>query len=150
MPPQGGERGGPPAGGRGGGNPAGGGGGGNPTGGGGGGNPPGGGGQPPNQGQQNPPPNPADGKILEVTPLAFTGERARAEEFINAIEDHFLLNHQFTPYHSALTRIAYHISQSFFSAPSAELKVTNARKLRMGPSQWKSTNIPLQCMGPYL
>ena len=43
-----------------------------------------------------------------------------------------------------------HISQSFFSAPSAELKVTNARKLRMGPSQWKSTNIPLQCMGPYL
>ena len=110
MPPQGGERGGPPAGGRGGGNPAGGGGGGNPTGGGGGGNPPGGGGQPPNQGQQNPPPNPADGKILEVTPLAFTGERARAEEFINAIEDHFLLNHQFTPYHSALTRIAYTLS----------------------------------------
>ena len=102
MPPQGGGRGGPPTGGRGGGNPAG--------GGGGGGNPPGGGGQPPNQGQQNPPPNPTDGKILRVTPLAFTGERARAEEFINMIKDHFLLNHQFTPYHSALTRIAYTLS----------------------------------------
>ena len=36
-----------------------------------------------------------------------------------------------------------HISQSFFSAPSAELKVTNSRKLQMGPSQQKSTNIPL-------
>ena len=108
LPPQGGGRGGPPAGG--GGNPAGGGGGGgNPGGGGGGGNPPGGGGQP-NQGQQNPPPNPADGKILGVTPLAFTGDRARAEEFMDAIEDHFLLNHQFTPYHSALTRIAYTLS----------------------------------------
>ena len=65
MPPQGGGRGGPPTGGRGGGNPA--------RGGGGGGNPPRGGGQPPNQGQQNPPPNPTDGKILRVTPLAFTG-----------------------------------------------------------------------------
>ena len=108
MPPQGGGRGGPPT--EGGGNPAReGGGGGNPTGNGGG-NPPGGGGQPPNQGQQNPPPNPADGKILGVTPLAFTGERARAKEFIDAIEDHFLLNHQFTPYHSALTRIAYTLS----------------------------------------
>ena len=75
MPPQGGGRGGPPTGGRGEGNPTGGGGGGgNPArGGGGGGNPPGGGGQPPNQGQQNPPPNPTDGKILRVTPLAFTG-----------------------------------------------------------------------------
>ena len=49
-----------------------------------------------------------------------------------------------------LANTAIHISQSFFSAPSAELKVTNARKLRMGPSQRKSTNIPLQCMGPYL
>ena len=108
MPPQGGGRGGPPSGGRG--NPAGGGGGGgNPTGGGGG-NPPRGGGQPPNQGQQNPPPNPVDGKILGVTPLAFTGERARAKEFIDAIEDHFLLNHQFTPYHSTLTRITYTLS----------------------------------------
>ena len=101
MPPQGGGRGGPPTGG--GSNPAGG-------GGGGGGNLPRGGGQPPNQGQQNPPPNPADGKILGVTPFTFTGERARAEEFIDAIKDHFLLNHQFTPYHSTLTRIAYTLS----------------------------------------
>ena len=108
MPHQGGGRGGPPAGG--GGNPAGGGGGGGGNPGGGGGNPPGGGGQPPNQEQQNPPPNLADGKILGVTPLAFTGDRARAEEFMDAIEDHFLLNHQFTPYHSALTRIAYTLS----------------------------------------
>ena len=127
IPPQGGGRGGPPAGGGGEGNPTRGGGGGNPTGGGGGnptrgegggggnpagggGNPPGGGGQPSNQGQQNPPPNPADGKILGVTPLAFTGERARAKKFIDAIEDHFLLNHQFTLYHSALTRITYTLS----------------------------------------
>ena len=29
---------------------------------------------------------------------------------MDAIEDHFLLNHQFTPYHSALTRIAYTLS----------------------------------------
>jgi hypothetical protein len=108
IPPQGGGRGGPPTGGRGGGNPAGGEGGGNPTRGGG--NPPGGGGQPPNQGQQNPPPNPTDGKILGVTPLAFTEERARAEEFIDVIENHFLLNHQFTPYHSTLTRITYTLS----------------------------------------
>ena len=129
IPPQGGGRGGPPAGGGGEGNPTRGGGGGNPTGGGGGnptrgggggnptrgeggggGNPAGGGGQPSNQGQQNPPPNPADGKILGVTPLAFTGERARAKKFIDAIEDHFLLNHQFTLYHSALTRITYTLS----------------------------------------
>ena len=29
---------------------------------------------------------------------------------MDVIEDHFLLNHQFTPYHSALTRIAYTLS----------------------------------------
>jgi Retrotransposon gag protein/Zinc knuckle len=45
-----------------------------------------------------------------VTPLPFTGERDRAEEFIDAVEDHFLLNHQFTPYHSFHTRIAYTLS----------------------------------------
>ena len=33
--------------------------------------------------------------------------------------------------------------QSFFPAPSGELKVTSTRKLRLGPSQRKSTNIPL-------
>ena len=46
--------------------------------------------------------------------------------------------------------LSTHTSQSFFSAPSMELKVTNACKLQMGPSQRKSTNILLQCMGPYL
>ena len=33
--------------------------------------------------------------------------------------------------------------QSFFPAPSGELKVTSTRKLRLGPFQRKSTNIPL-------
>jgi hypothetical protein len=93
----------PARGGGGGGDPptrgGGGGGGGSPAGGGRG--PPaaeGGGGNPPAGGQPaNPAPqvqqNPADGKILGVTPLPFTGERDQAEEFINAVEDHFLLNH---------------------------------------------------------
>ena len=111
IPARGGGGGGDPptrgGGGGGGGSPAGG-GRGPPAAGGGGGNPPAGG-QPANpapQVQQNP----ADGKILGVTPLPFTGERDRAEEFINAVEDHFLLNHQFTPYHSFRTKIAYTLS----------------------------------------
>ena len=49
-----------------------------------------------------------------------------------------------------LSLVLGHIGQSFFSAPSGELKVTNTRKLQMGPSQQKSTNIPLQGMGASL
>jgi hypothetical protein len=86
-------------------------------GGGGGGGPPavGGGGNPPAGGQPaNPAPqvqqNPADRKILGVAPLPFTGERDRAEKFIDSVEDHFLLNHQFTPYHSFCTKITYTLS----------------------------------------
>ena len=56
------------------------------------------------------PQNPADGKILGVTPLPFIEERDRVEEFINAVENHFLLNHKVTSYHSARTRIAYTLS----------------------------------------
>ena len=33
-----------------------------------------------------------------------------------------------------------HIGQSYFPAPSGELEMTSNRKLRVGPSQWKSTN----------
>ena len=45
--------------------------------------------------------------------------------------------------HMALPTPHMQPCQSFFPTPSGELKVTSTRKLRLGPSQWKSTNIPL-------
>jgi hypothetical protein len=97
----------PPAGGGGGGNPGGnpgGGGGGNPGGRGGGRNPPAGG-QP--AGQQAAIPVVHGERLMGAPPVHFEGNRTRAEEFIDKVTDHFLLNHQHIPFQSAITRVAY-------------------------------------------
>jgi hypothetical protein len=88
-------------------NPAGNPGGGNP-GGGGGGNPPAGGGQP--AGQQAAVPVIHGECLMGTPPVHFEGDRTRAEEFIDKVTDHFLLNHQHIPFQSAITRVAYTLS----------------------------------------
>jgi hypothetical protein len=40
----------------------------------------------------------------------FEGDCTRAEEFIDKVTDHFLLNHQHIPFQSAITRVAYTLS----------------------------------------
>jgi hypothetical protein len=95
-----------PQGGGSGGNPRGNPGGGNP-GGGGGGNPPPGGGQP--AGQQAAPTAHGE-RLMGAPPVHFEGDRTRAEEFIDKVTDHFLLNHQHIPFQSAITRVAYTLS----------------------------------------
>jgi hypothetical protein len=91
----------------GGGNPGGNPGGGNP-GGGGGGNPPAGGGQP--AGQQAVLPVIHGEHLMGAPPIHFEGDHTRAEEFIDEVTDHFLLNHQHIPFQSAITRVAYTLS----------------------------------------
>jgi hypothetical protein len=112
--PQGGGSGGNPGGSPGGGNPGGGNpgnpGGGNPggnPGGGGGRNPPPAGGQP--AGQQAAPAIHGE-RLMGAPPVHFEGDRTRAEEFIDEVTDHFLLNHQHIPFQSAITRVAYTLS----------------------------------------
>jgi hypothetical protein len=100
-------RGNPGGGNPGGGNPRGNPGGGNP-GGGGGGNPPAGGGQP--VGQQAAPPVAHGERLMGAPPVHFEGDRTRAEEFIDEVTNHFLLNHQHNPFQSAITRVAYTLS----------------------------------------
>jgi hypothetical protein len=109
APQGGGSSGGNPGGNPGGGNPGGGNprgnpGGGNPggnPGGGGGGNPPAGGGQP--AGLQAVPPVTHGECLMGAPPVHFKGDRTRAEEFIDKVTDHFLLNHQHIPFQSVIT-----------------------------------------------
>jgi hypothetical protein len=47
---------------------------------------------------------------MGAPPVHFEGNRTRAEEFIDEVTDHFLLNHQHIPFQSAITRVAYTLS----------------------------------------
>jgi len=47
---------------------------------------------------------------MGAPPVHFEGDRTRAEEFIDEVTDHFLLNHQHIPFQSAITRVAYTLS----------------------------------------
>jgi hypothetical protein len=110
--PQGGGGGGNPRGNPGGGNPGRGNpGGGNPGGGNPGGNLGGGGGRnpPPGGGQQAAPIVHGE-RLMGAPPVHFEGDRTRAEEFIDEVTNHFLLNHQHIPFQSTITRVAYTLS----------------------------------------
>jgi hypothetical protein len=47
---------------------------------------------------------------MGAPPIHFEGDCTRAEEFIDEVTDHFLLNHQHIPFQSAITRVAYTLS----------------------------------------
>jgi hypothetical protein len=47
---------------------------------------------------------------MGAPPVHFEGNCTRAEEYIDEVTDHFLLNHQHIPFQSTITRVAYTLS----------------------------------------